>query len=248
MTSVPSSLQRPATDEASEPPRQRRRRGEPRRLLIESARELFAQSGYSGVSSREVAQHAGLNEALVYRYFKSKAQLFDRAVEESIRDCISDYVESMRQAPESLTPVDVPTREFFGRFYDELLKNRRLFMAFVAAHAFEDDVISLSSENEPPFRQMLDELRGFVDEAAKLNNLPDQDWDLLTRWVILFIVGIMLEEWLLPPLETPKSRDHIVEEITQLWVHGLAHRPTPPAPARRGNGSKASSKAAKTKR
>jgi len=173
-----------------------------------------------------------LNEALVYRYFKSKAQLFDDAVAESIRDCISDYVESMRQAPESLTPVDVPTREFFGRFYDALYENRRLFLTFVAAHAFEDDVIALasSSGSDFPFGQMLDELRAFVEETAKLNGLPDQDWDLLTRWVILFIVGIMMEEWILPPADEPNSRDEIVEELTQLWVHGMVHRLTPAKP------------------
>jgi len=210
--------------------------------LIESARELFAQSGYSGVSAREVAQHAGLNEAMVYRYFKSKAQLFECAVEESVRDCISDYVESMRQAPESLIPVDVPTREFFRRFYDLLFENRRLFLSFVAARAFDDDVISLSasSASDPPFSQMLDELRAFVDEASKLNDLPDQDWDLLTRWVILFIVGIMMEEWILPPLGRRRSRDQIVEELTQLWVHGMLHRPVPAKPAPRASRSKSS--------
>jgi hypothetical protein len=147
----------------------------------------------------------------------------------------------MRQAPDSLTPVEVPTREFFGRFYDALFENRRLFLTFVAAHAFEDDVISLasSSGSDFPFRQMLDELRAFVDEAAKLNDLPEQDWDLLTRWVILFIVGIMMEEWILPPANPRRSRDEIVDELSQLWVHGMLHRPAPPSTPRKASPRKA---------
>src|SRR5207302_6556274 len=60
----------------------RRRRGEPRRLLLESARELFSRQGYASTSTREIADHAGVSETLMFRYFRSKAGLFREALVE----------------------------------------------------------------------------------------------------------------------------------------------------------------------
>ncbi|WP_028649893.1 TetR/AcrR family transcriptional regulator [Nocardiopsis sp. CNT312] len=46
-----------------------------RARILESARELFAREGYGAVSSRMIAAHAGVNVALINRYFGSKRGL-----------------------------------------------------------------------------------------------------------------------------------------------------------------------------
>ncbi len=51
-----------------------------RGALLEAARELVAEHGSHGVSTRMVAQVAGVNQALVYRYFGSKEGLLTEAV------------------------------------------------------------------------------------------------------------------------------------------------------------------------
>ena len=58
----------------------RRPRGEPRRLLLESARDLFSRQGFTPTSTREIADHAGVSETLMFRYFGSKAGLFREAL------------------------------------------------------------------------------------------------------------------------------------------------------------------------
>ena len=50
-----------------------------REALLTAARTLMAQHGVEGSSTREVAALAGVNQALVYRYFGSKEQLFTEA-------------------------------------------------------------------------------------------------------------------------------------------------------------------------
>jgi AcrR family transcriptional regulator len=50
-----------------------------RTALLNAARTLMAQHGVEGTSTREVAAAAGVNQALVYRYFGSKEQLFTEA-------------------------------------------------------------------------------------------------------------------------------------------------------------------------
>jgi AcrR family transcriptional regulator len=45
------------------------------RILASSA-SLFAQSGYNGVSTREIASSAGVNEVTIYRHFPRKRDLY----------------------------------------------------------------------------------------------------------------------------------------------------------------------------
>lgn len=50
------------------------------RILV-TAREMFAQAGYDGVSVRSIATSAGVDQALVHRYFGTKQALFLAATE-----------------------------------------------------------------------------------------------------------------------------------------------------------------------
>lgn len=60
------------------PPR-RRDAAATRAALLAAARTLMAQHGVEGTSTRDVATLAGVNQALVYRYFGSKEKLFAEA-------------------------------------------------------------------------------------------------------------------------------------------------------------------------
>ncbi len=58
----------------------RRPRGEPRRLLLDAARDLFARQDYRSTTTREIAEAAGVAEHLLFRNFGSKAALFHEAL------------------------------------------------------------------------------------------------------------------------------------------------------------------------
>jgi AcrR family transcriptional regulator len=53
-----------------------------RRALLTAARELFAAEGYAGTTVRAVADRAGVNQALLFRYFGNKEALFAEAATE----------------------------------------------------------------------------------------------------------------------------------------------------------------------
>lgn len=59
-----------------------RRPGNPdtRGLILQSARESFAASGYDRASIRQIAAAAGVDAALVHHYFGSKEKLFQEAL------------------------------------------------------------------------------------------------------------------------------------------------------------------------
>lgn len=60
-----------------------RRKGSPetRREILDSARALFAERGFTGTSIRAVAADAGVDPALVHHYFGTKESLFRAALD-----------------------------------------------------------------------------------------------------------------------------------------------------------------------
>jgi AcrR family transcriptional regulator len=49
--------------------------------ILDAAAELLGESGYDGVSARDIAERAGLNKALVFYYWGSKPELFGKVLE-----------------------------------------------------------------------------------------------------------------------------------------------------------------------
>ncbi len=51
-----------------------------RQALLEAAQELFGQAGFEGTTVREIGERAGVDAALIARYFGGKADLYIAAV------------------------------------------------------------------------------------------------------------------------------------------------------------------------
>jgi AcrR family transcriptional regulator len=65
---------------------QRLQAAERRDSIVEASLHLFAQHGFHGVTTKEVAKAAGISEALLYKHFASKEDLF----EEIRRSCLDE--------------------------------------------------------------------------------------------------------------------------------------------------------------
>lgn len=57
-----------------------------RQLLLTAARRRFAQDGYTSTTVRDIAADAGVNYALINRYFQSKEGLFEACLRRAIKD------------------------------------------------------------------------------------------------------------------------------------------------------------------
>jgi AcrR family transcriptional regulator len=50
----------------------------PEARILRSAREIFADRGFEGASTREIADHADVNQAMIHYYFRSKKGLYKK--------------------------------------------------------------------------------------------------------------------------------------------------------------------------
>jgi AcrR family transcriptional regulator len=56
--------------------------------ILAAARTIFAQKGLAGARMQEIADHAGINKALLHYYYKSKENLFEQIFEEAFKKII----------------------------------------------------------------------------------------------------------------------------------------------------------------
>jgi len=88
-------------------------RRERRTLILEAARDEFLASGYNGARTRDIAERAGVAEALLYRHFASKEALFEEAIVaplEAWLDLLPDYAATIVETTEDHERRDVTQR------------------------------------------------------------------------------------------------------------------------------------------
>jgi AcrR family transcriptional regulator len=66
--------------------------------IIAAAASLFAQKGFNGTTTREIAKTAGISEALLFRYFPTKRALYAAILAEKVQ--ISQLLASVEEAAE----------------------------------------------------------------------------------------------------------------------------------------------------
>jgi AcrR family transcriptional regulator len=87
--------------------------------IKEAAKTVFLNKGFAGCSSREIAEAAGMNVALVNYYFRSKSQLFSLI----FNAAMEDFMSSMIPVFHSEEPLESKVRILINREYEFLLSH-----------------------------------------------------------------------------------------------------------------------------
>ncbi len=70
--------------------------------LASIALDLFAQHGFFGVSIKQIARKAGVNPALIYYYYKDKADLFRAAIVHAVSSAHEHYLKLLSKHDDPL--------------------------------------------------------------------------------------------------------------------------------------------------
>ena len=97
-----------------------------RRLqVLNAAMDLFARQGYGATTTRQISQHAGVNEAIIFRHFRSKEGLYWAILDHNCR------LSERRRQLESRLSGNGNDREVFAAVANDILtrnaEDNRLF-------------------------------------------------------------------------------------------------------------------------
>lgn len=139
--------------------------GDRREQILHGAMELFAEKGFRGATTREIAQHLGISEALMFKYFPSKEALYRAIIQKR-----TDGSEEMFFPKEAVQAKD--DRQVFRSVASNLLARNTgdpTFMRLILYSALEGHELSrIFFENHvmEKTRLLADYIRQRIKEKA----------------------------------------------------------------------------------
>jgi AcrR family transcriptional regulator len=219
MSPRPASKKQPAAEASVQP--LRRPRGEPRRLLLDAARELFARRDYRSTTTREIAEAAGVSEYLLFRHFGSKAGLFREALVLPFTSFVDEFSGTWKSVIPEETEEEDLARLFVGRLYDVMVEHRGLLLTLLASEGFSEEEIA--GTGIAHIRRALAVLGQISVEGMQLRGLRSSQPDLPAHSTVAMIVGMVALRSTYFSAKQP-SREAIVDELVQATLHGFLHR------------------------
>jgi AcrR family transcriptional regulator len=112
---------------------------ERKQTIVEIAMPLFARKGFAGTTTKEIAEAAGVSEALLYRHFPTKAALYEEILQINCRvDSPLDQVDALTPSTATLVLMIHVLFRFvvFGDFCDPATAKTRQRLVL---HSLLDD-------------------------------------------------------------------------------------------------------------
>jgi len=98
--------------------------------IKEAARKVFLQKGYAATRTRDIAEEAGFNLALLNYYFRSKEKLFNIIMIETLQNFLQSVREILNN--ESLK-LEQKLEQLVTRYIDALIKNPEMPLFIINA-------------------------------------------------------------------------------------------------------------------
>ncbi|SEM90500.1 TetR/AcrR family transcriptional regulator [Lihuaxuella thermophila] len=194
--------------------------------ILEAAIHVFAEKGFSGASTSEIAERAGVAEATIFKHYRTKKGLLLRLVIPAIARVASSYI---------ATPVlnildqDKPLRDLLHelivdrkKLFEENWKTIRIILVESLFHPeirealkthVAKHVVHMASEK-------IEELKNMGKLRA---DLPDH---VILRGVMSQIGAYLFASNVIPELMAKGEENEEIEWIVELLVGGIAPKPT----------------------
>ena len=200
------------TDEQSAmdttPPYGRQRpAGSVRPLLLVAARRLFASSGYSATSTKQIASSAEIAESLLFHHFATKSALFEAAITEPLAAALHELTTHISECP-------TPQRAIVDA-YDSLYACRDLLDAAVIAprEIGKDSAIQA-------------QLAGLLSALEhKFTGHDDLNAGQSARLVLSLVLAVTsFHDWLFIGMDTCPARERLLAELVPFALSGTTRR------------------------
>jgi len=124
---------------AAPPPKKTRMAGEDRRrLLLRAAIESFAQRGFSGTKTKDIAAAAGVSEAILFRHFATKEDLYhailDLKTDPSHTRHMKRQLEECASRRDDVGLFRAVIQEIFHSFEEDPAFHRLILYSFLEGH------------------------------------------------------------------------------------------------------------------
>jgi TetR/AcrR family transcriptional regulator len=196
--------------------------GQAERKILAAAVKVFAEKGFDGARTDEIAARAGVNKAMIYYYFKSKENLYTVIVE-----TLFGKVYLILSSHLSLVDVSAPEKGVlsFIDSYVDFIYAHRIFVKVMLWDLARGGTIVARVAGKV-MREKTEQVRSIFEQAARDGYIRPFD----PKHLFVSIIGMVLFFFIAEPVvrviwgEEPITPEHIAErkkEISSLIIHGI---------------------------
>jgi len=154
-----------------------------REEIVQIAFRQFAEGGFNGTSTEDIAREAGISQPYLFRLFKTKRELFLACADKCYGDIARVFFEAADGAE---NPI-----EAMGHAYGEqLLPDRHALMFQMQSHATGDPEIHA---------YVREGFQGLRDKVAELSGASDVEiWQFFGTGMLMNVLAMLELDWQYP--------------------------------------------------
>ncbi len=189
-----------------------------RSQVLAVATELFARQGYAGTTTRQIAEAARVNEAIIFRHFPSKEELYWSVIEEQFKKIapaqeLNQKFATVQDTAELFAAV---AEDVLDRNSDDHPLKRLLLFSALENHRLSSRFFKQYASG---FYELLG---GYIHERIERGEFRKVDPVLAARGFL----GMMIYHNLVQDLFGGKKfqkydRKQVARFFSDLWLHGM---------------------------
>lgn len=195
--------------------------------ILDAAIKVFAEKGYGGASTREIAEAAGVSEGSVFKYYKTKRGLLLAALDR-LTEIFSDSA-AVKPYEEMLGEnKDAPSAVFTAIAGDRarvIRENLDLIKVIIVESMFDKTICA--KFNYAVRTKLFPALHEHVDEGVRTGAFREMGMDggmSAMRAFISMTAGCVLQRNLLPGL-IPMDEEKDLALTVDIFINGISKNP-----------------------
>ena len=200
---------------------------ERKKQILEIAFELFAKNGFRKTTTKTIAQKAGISEALLYKHFSSKTELYN-AIRDYTKNKIKNSLDkSFSQIPDfySLEELKNILKSFILKFLKNVQSNPNLIRIILYAKLEDPEFSSLFIKPD----NMSDKpIQNLFNKAIEKKLIKNIDIKLISKYFFSIFNTLQdfhsnEEEYLNTSITNEKELNKKIDSLFEIFFHGLAY-------------------------
>jgi AcrR family transcriptional regulator len=191
-----------------------------RQQIIAAAMELFAKKGFRGTTTRDLATQAEVNEAIIFRYFKTKEELYTAIIEHKVgddRDSRLEEFERLAKTSDDEKFLQAVGRAFLEKHESDTTFMRLLLFSALEGHQLSDIFVSSMAARHP----IADYVRRRINEGA----FRDVDPQLAARALMgMFTSFVLWQDIFGFKKKHPRDREEAVRTFVSIFLTGITKK------------------------
>jgi AcrR family transcriptional regulator len=183
---------------------------ERREQIIRMATDLFSRDGFRGATMRQLAEKAGISEAMIYHHFPSKEALYDAMLQQKLESSKHlFYPLEAASAGQDRTVLETIVGNFLREGRNDISYMRMLLYSALEGHEYARKVVN------GPVQDFYGFLGSYLEERMKSGVMKGMNGQLAAR----LLMGMAYHATLLREIyQDPGIQDVEAEDLKNMIV------------------------------